>query len=59
MLAWQKFGEGQTPESTGKKGDKLVGDYYVKFDKEYKKEIEKLVSEGLSEDEAKQQAPYF
>ena len=57
MLAWEKFGQGDTPSSTHKKGDKLVGDYYVKFDQTYKSEISKLVSEGLTEDEAKKQAP--
>lgn len=57
MLAWQKFGDGETPESTGLKGDKLVGNYYVKFDQEYKKEIEALVADGMAEDEAKKQAP--
>ncbi len=57
MLAWQRFGNGETPESTGKKGDKLVGDYYVKFDQEYKKEIADLIAKGLSEEEAKKQAP--
>ncbi|GFD76676.1 arginine--tRNA ligase [Tenacibaculum sp. KUL113] len=59
MLAWKKFGEGQTPESTGLKGDKLVGNYYVKFDQEYKKEISNLVASGVSEDDAKKQAPLF
>lgn len=57
MLAWQKFGNGATPETAGVKGDKLVGNYYVEFDKAYKEEISRLVSEGLSEDEAKKQAP--
>ncbi|WP_010521668.1 arginine--tRNA ligase [Aquimarina agarivorans] len=57
MLAWKKFGNGETPESTGLKGDKLVGNYYVKFDQEYKKEIETLVAGGMSADEAKKQAP--
>ena len=57
MLAWQKFGKGETPESTGLKGDKLVGNYYVKFDQEYKKEISELISEGKTEEEAKKQAP--
>jgi arginyl-tRNA synthetase len=57
MLTWQRFGNGETPESTGKKGDKLVGDYYVKFDQEYKKEIADLIGKGLSEEEAKKQAP--
>ena len=57
MLAWEKFGNGETPESTGLKGDKLVGNYYVKFDQEYKKEIADLVASGLSEEEAKKQAP--
>ncbi len=57
MLAWQKWGEGKTPEKAGMKGDKLVGDFYVKFDKEYKKEIETLIQQGLSKEEAAQQAP--
>ncbi|WP_375240344.1 arginine--tRNA ligase [Polaribacter sp.] len=59
MLAWEKFGNGETPESTGLKGDKLVGNYYVKFDQEYKKEIAQLISEGKTEDEAKKEAPLF
>lgn len=59
MLAWQRFGNGETPESTGLKGDKLVGNYYVKFDQEYKKEIAELVASGTSEDDAKKQAPLF
>ncbi|AZJ36081.1 arginine--tRNA ligase [Tenacibaculum singaporense] len=59
MLAWKKFGEGETPESTGLKGDKLVGNYYVKFDQEYKKEISNLVASGVPEDDAKKQAPLF
>ena len=57
MLAWKRFGQGETPESTGLKGDKLVGNYYVKFDQEYKKEINRLVEEGKTVDEAKKQAP--
>lgn len=57
MLAWQKWGNGETPESTGLKGDKLVGNYYVVFDKEYKKEINALVADGQTEDEAKKNAP--
>ena len=57
MLAWKRFGNGETPESTGLKGDKLVGNYYVKFDQEYKKEISGLIAEGKSEEEAKAQAP--
>ncbi|WP_298778192.1 arginine--tRNA ligase [uncultured Polaribacter sp.] len=57
MLAWQKFGNNETPESSGLKGDKLVGNYYVKFDQEYKKEISKLISEGKTEEEAKKEAP--
>ena len=57
MLAWKKFGTGETPESTGVKGDHLVGKYYVRFDKEYKKEIESLIAEGKTEDEAKKEAP--
>ena len=57
MLAWQKFGNGETPTSSGLKGDKLVGKYYVEFDKTYKAEINKLISEGKTEDEAKKVAP--
>jgi arginyl-tRNA synthetase len=57
MLAWKKFGEGQTPESTGLKGDKLVGNFYVQFDKVYKAEITALMAQGKSEEEAKKQAP--
>jgi arginyl-tRNA synthetase len=57
MLAWQKFGNGQTPESTGLKGDKLVGNFYVQFDKHYKSEINELIAQGKTEDEAKKQAP--
>ncbi|MGE8429238.1 MAG: arginine--tRNA ligase [Sphingobacterium sp.] len=57
MLAWQRFGNGETPESTGLKGDHLVGKYYVVFDKEYKKEIEALKAEGQTEEEAKKNAP--
>lgn len=57
MLAWQKFGEGQTPESTGLKGDKLVGNFYVEFDKQYKKEISELIVQGHTEEEAKKLAP--
>ncbi|GIS04464.1 MAG: hypothetical protein CM15mP107_0840 [Bacteroidota bacterium] len=53
----EKFGAGETPESTGIKGDHLVGKYYVRFDKEYKKEIESLIAEGKTEDEAKKEAP--
>jgi arginyl-tRNA synthetase len=57
MLAWQKWGNGETPESTGIKGDKLVGKYYVEFDKHYKKEVETLVQQGKTKDEAEKQAP--
>ncbi|MCB0382888.1 MAG: arginine--tRNA ligase [Psychroserpens sp.] len=57
MLAWKRFGNGETPASSGLKGDKLVGNYYVKFDQEYKKEIQNLMSEGLSEEDAKRSAP--
>jgi arginyl-tRNA synthetase len=57
MLAWQRFGNGETPESSGLKGDKLVGNYYVAFDKAYKEEIAQLISEGKKEEEAKKQAP--
>ena len=57
MLAWQKFGAGATPASVGKKGDHLVGDYYVAFDKAYKEEIKALMADGMSEDDAKKNAP--
>ena len=57
MLAWQRYGKAETPKSTGLKGDKLVGNYYVKFDQEYKKEIAVLIAEGKTEDEAKKEAP--
>ena len=57
MIAWLKHGNGATPESTGIKGDHLVGDYYVAFDKDYKAQIKELMEKGLSEDEAKAQAP--
>lgn len=57
MIAWQKWGNGETPESSGLKGDHLVGKYYVEFDKHYKKEIHTLVENGVEEKEAKQKAP--
>lgn len=57
MLAWQKYGNGATPESSGLKGDHLIGHYYVEFDKHYKEEIASLISQGKSEEEAKEQAP--
>lgn len=56
MLAWEKWGEGQTPESTGKKGDHLVGDFYVKFDQEFKKELNALMEKGLSKEEAEKES---
>lgn len=56
MLAWQKWGNGETPETSGMKGDFLVGKYYVKFDQEYKKEIKQLVEKGKSKEEAEQEA---
>jgi arginyl-tRNA synthetase len=57
MLAWEQYGNGETPDSTGLKGDKLVGNYYVKFDQEYKKEVALLILKGKTEEEAKKQAP--
>ncbi len=57
MLAWQRYGNDETPESSGLKGDKLVGNYYVKFDQEYKKEIEALIAKGSTPEDAKKQAP--
>ncbi|NQY04914.1 MAG: arginine--tRNA ligase [Flavobacteriaceae bacterium] len=57
MLAWQRFGNGETPASSGLKGDKLVGNYYVAFDIAYKEEISNLIAQGKTEDEAKKEAP--
>lgn len=57
MLAWLKFGNGETPESSGKKGDHLIGDYYVRFDKEYKQQIASLMEGGMDEETAKREAP--
>jgi len=57
MLAWQKWGNGETPESSGKKGDHLIGDYYVLFDKHYREEIKQLVAQGMDEEQAKLEAP--
>lgn len=59
MLAWQKFGNGETPESSGLKGDHLVGKYYVEFDKAYKTEINQLIEKGLAKEEAEKEAPIF
>ncbi|MFK8268082.1 arginine--tRNA ligase [Capnocytophaga cynodegmi] len=59
MIAWQRFGNGETPENSGLKGDKLVGNYYVAFDKAYKSEIEQLILEGKTKEEAEKQAPIF
>ena len=57
MLAWQKFGNGETPENSGKKGDHLIGDYYVRFDVEYKAQIKELMAGGMDEETAKKEAP--
>lgn len=57
MLAWLRFGNNETPESSGKKGDHLIGDYYVRFDKEYKKEVTHLMEQGMDEETAKREAP--
>ena len=57
MLAWQKFGNGETPETSGKKGDHLIGDYYVRFDVEYKAQIKELMAGGMDEETAKKEAP--
>lgn len=57
MLAWKKWGEGATPESTGKKGDHLIGDFYVLFDKHFKAEVKELMEKGMTEDEAKAASP--
>ena len=57
MLAWLKYGNGETPETSGKKGDHLIGDYYVAFDKHYREEVKELVAKGMDEEKAKQEAP--
>ena len=57
MLAWLKYGNGETPESAGKKGDHLIGDYYVAFDKHYREQIKELMAQGMDEEQAKQEAP--
>lgn len=57
MLAWQKWGDGATPESTGKKGDHLIGDFYVLFDKHFRQEVKELMEKGMTEDEAKAASP--
>ena len=57
MLAWQKWGNGETPKTSGKKGDHLIGDYYVAFDKHYREEVKQLVAQGMDEEKAKQEAP--
>jgi arginyl-tRNA synthetase len=57
MLAWLRWGNGETPESSGKKGDHLIGDYYVAFDKHYREEVKQLVAQGMDEEQAKQEAP--
>ncbi len=57
MLAWLKWGNGETPETSGKKGDHLIGDYYVAFDKHYREEIKQLMAQGMDEETAKQEAP--
>lgn len=57
MLAWLKYGNGETPETNGKKGDHLIGDYYVAFDKHYREEVKQLVESGMDEEQAKQEAP--
>ena len=59
MIAWLDYGDDETPSSTNIKGDKFVGDYYIKFDEIYKKEVEELIKGGVAEDEAKQNAPIF
>ena len=57
MLAWLKWGNGETPETSGKKGDHLIGDYYVAFDKHYREEVKELMAQGMEEEEAKKEAP--
>jgi arginyl-tRNA synthetase len=57
MIAWQLFANGETPQSTGIKGDHFVGDYYVKYNDEYKKQVDELVANGMSKEEAEKEAP--
>ncbi|MBP5380210.1 MAG: arginine--tRNA ligase [Bacteroidaceae bacterium] len=57
MLAWLRWGNGETPETSGKKGDHLIGDYYVAFDKHYREEVRELMAKGMDEEQAKQEAP--
>ena len=57
MLAWKRYGNGETPDSTGLKGDKLVGNYYVAFDKAYKEEVRELLATGASKEQAEKEAP--
>ncbi|MBQ9094071.1 MAG: arginine--tRNA ligase [Prevotella sp.] len=57
MLAWLRYGNGETPETSGKKGDHLIGDYYVAFDKHYREEVKELMAQGMDEEKAKQEAP--
>ena len=57
MLAWRKYGNGETPETSGKKGDHLIGDYYVAFDKHYREQVKELMAQGMDEETAKQEAP--
>ena len=57
MIAWQKFGNDETPQSTGEKGDEFIGRYYVAFNSEYNKQLEELMNEGIEEEEAKNQVP--
>ena len=59
MLAWLKWGNGETPETSGKKGDHLIGDYYVAFDKHYREEVKELMAQGMDEEQAKQEAPHI
>lgn len=59
MVAWQRYGDGETPKTSGLKGDKLVGKYYVAYDKAYKKEVEQLINQGVSKNEAEANAPIF
>ncbi len=57
MIAWEKYGNGETPQSSGKKGDRLIGDYYVAFDRHYREQIKELVNAGMDEEKAKEEAP--
>ena len=59
MIAWKEFGNGETPENSGVKGDHLVGKYYIEFDKQYKRQVSELISSGMDKNQAEKEAPIF